>query len=68
MNNITITVSGKSKVGKSKVSHLLNQFLTTQGFNVELDIQDNLDGKDIREAIESIKASSTITLKEVSEK
>ena len=37
MNEITITVSGQSNTGKSRITYLLKQFLSKKGFTVNFD-------------------------------
>lgn len=74
MNELIITVSGKTKSGKSRLTYLLKNFLREQGFEVELncgiDYQNENDfdksiGQNFDEAIENIKESSKITMNEI---
>jgi ABC-type nitrate/sulfonate/bicarbonate transport system ATPase subunit len=41
MENIEINIIGKSGVGKSRLSYVIEKFLKEQGFNVNIDFSDN---------------------------
>jgi hypothetical protein len=72
MKNLTITVSGKTNTGKSRLTLLLKDFLRKEDFKVEFDggidyeneeqFNDHVS-KNFDHAIEQLK-ETTITLKE----
>jgi len=73
MNNLEITISGKAKSGKSRLTYFLKKYLQEQGFNVEfkgnLDhpTQNNFDrymSQNIDNIIKNIKKNRKIILKE----
>lgn len=68
-NDLTITVSGYTASGKSRVAYLLKEFLTAVGCDVELNLSDG-DVEDIMqnnlmEAISQIASNRKITINEV---
>lgn len=71
--DLIITIAGKTMNGKSRITYLLKKFLREQGFevvfegNLDHPTESNFDRHmcmDIDEAVERIKETITITLKE----
>jgi uridine kinase len=71
--NLTITVSGCTMSGKSRMIYLLKQFLREQGFDVEQELnedhptEENFDdvmGNNFNVVIETIKTTRKIKIKE----
>ena len=68
-DQLTITVSGYTASGKSRVSVLLKEFLTAVGFDVNLSLSDG-DVEDIvksnlMDAISQLASNKTIEIKEI---
>jgi len=70
---LVISVSGKTNTGKSRLTLLLKKFLRENGFEVRfdggVDYENEIEfdkqiSKNLEQAIETIKETSVITLKE----
>ena len=70
---LVISVSGKTNTGKSRLTLLLKKFLRENGFEVKFDggqdFEDEVKfdeqiSKNLEQAIETIKETSVVTLKE----
>ena len=71
---LVISISGKTNTGKSRLTLLLKKFLQENGFEVKFDggqdYKDEVEfdkqiSKNLEQAIEIIKETSVITLKEI---
>ena len=66
---ITITVTGRTGSGKSRLSVLLEEFLTAVGFDVEMQLNDgdieDLLKHDLMDAISIISKTKAIKITEV---
>lgn len=71
---LTISVTGETNTGKSRLTLLLKKFLRENGFEVKFDggidytNEANFDevvGENLEQAIETIKETSVITLEEI---
>jgi len=71
--NLIITVSGETKSGKSRLCYLLKEFLVTQGYNIELQLNEDFKdmthfnetmSENLNEALDNIRSNSIITLRD----
>jgi len=75
-NQITITIAGKVKSGKSRISYIIKEMLKIHGLRVHFNPAPDFDNEllfnktmrhDLDEAIEGISKDSIVVVKEVQE-
>jgi len=76
-NQITITISGKPKSGKSKIAYIIKEMIKIYDLNVEHELPPDYPDEqtfnramrgDIDEVLGAIKDSTVVVIKEIQEK